>query len=72
MKSNKWNYLKAARNGAIFGFIYSLYDIYANGLSTSIPSDVVLYYTGGLLFGGTVGGAFLFCIITSIRNLFVK
>ena len=72
MNSNKWSYLKSTRNGAIVGLLYSLYTTYTDGLLSGLSGDIMLSYIGGYVFGGAVGGAFLFCIVAFIRNLFVK
>ena len=69
MKSKKWSEKKSMRNGAVFGVLYSIYLELENGLTLF---QATTPYFIGLWIGGAIGGAFLFVLVTWVRNFFIK
>jgi hypothetical protein len=66
MKPTKWNTLRIAQYGAIFGAAYS-------AVSLAIQSDhLVSAAAAGEMVGGAFGGALLFAAASGIRNFFVQ
>lgn len=69
MKKQKWGLLNSARNGAIFGLLYGLYNEYQGGMPIG---SLQWTFVWGHLFGSLVGGAMMFVIGAGIRNMIVK
>lgn len=64
--TSKWNMNKALILGAACGGVYTI--------ATLIIEDVgsTAAYQMGRVIGGLIGGAFLFGLVTALRNAFVK
>lgn len=67
MKSKPWNTIKLAAIGAIVGVLYVWWK---TKLPWSTPD--LIYYNGGRLLGGLIGGAILFAAVSAVRNLFAR
>lgn len=68
MKPRQWNVRKAAALGALAGVPLLL--LRALLLGESVPADADRL--AGYAVGGIIGGAFLFAVVTAIRNVFVR
>jgi len=69
MKKQKWGLLNSIRNGAIFGLLYGLYDLYQGGMPIG---SLQWYFVFGQLSGSLTGGAIMFLIGAGVRNKIVK
>jgi hypothetical protein len=67
--TKRWDTLRIALWGAAFGVAYSAIKLTIDGFAT-LNSDS-LAYAGGL-FGGAVGGAAIFAIVSGMRNLILR
>lgn len=67
MKSEKWSLKKAAIWGAVISPLGLLAQSFlGNAGATGGGPEFV-----GYILGGMIGGAFLFCLVAALRNLFV-
>lgn len=62
MPVKRWNTIKIASWGTGFGAVY--------GFATANASDWA--YLGGSIFGGALGGAALFALVSGLRNLILR
>jgi hypothetical protein len=62
-KTERWDTLRIAMIGVVFGIVYSSFDSQLWNLK---PGEIV-----ASLIGAAIGGAALFAIVSGLRNLLV-
>ena len=75
LKNQEWRMKVVARNGAIFGGLYSLYGLLTKDLGGASFFDLhdnVKATMFGELIGGMIGGVLLFGLVGVIRNKLLK
>ena len=69
MEKQQWSLLNAARNGAIFGLLFSFYTFYKEGIPIGSSHWAIIV---GTFAGALIGGVIMSVIGAGVRNMIVK